>query len=113
MTDAERDVPPPLKFSPPDCPMCGEATRVDHGFYVCEACECSWDKDGMFALWTDFEDQCPETVRPWENNDRIPESLEYKHKEFRCFLGDGHGLRGFKLHAHPRLVGSQWAKGWR
>lgn len=115
MTNTEtRAVPPSLVFHPPTCPMCGNETSIQDDCFVCEACEAAWHKNGEFALWTDFENQCPATVQPWKNlTSWTPETEQHRYEEFRCMLGDGHGRRGFRLHAHPGVNGKVWARGWR
>ncbi|MEV8610206.1 hypothetical protein AB0383_20155 [Amycolatopsis sp. NPDC051373] len=115
MTTVERDIPPSLEFPPPMCPMCGEGTHAEADSYVCDRCQCGWSRDGDFESWSDIDAaQCDATVRPWEKNSWISMDESFKHEEFRCLLDKGHENNEWSVkHAHPRVNGTLWAKGWR
>lgn len=86
-----RPAPPPLEHPLPPCPLCGEDTDYDDGFY-CAPCGASWDSDRShldgYSSWDDPDaEQCPATVRPWADSIRYPTLAGVV---WRCLLTVGH-----------------------
>lgn len=72
-----RPAPPPLEHPLPPCPLCGEDTDYDDGFY-CVDCGASWDSDLShlegYSYWDEpSAGQCPATVRPYAGSINYPD----------------------------------------
>lgn len=47
--DAVRPPAPPLEFTAPSCPLCGDPVSLDPDGFVCENCGAWWLRDGSFV----------------------------------------------------------------